>query len=106
REASGTELSGPLASSSITACGTSHAGWATTDRRWRMLTAEQNELLTLSGPSTPLGELFRRYWIPALMAEELPGLDCVPVRGKLLGEELLAFRDTSGRVGLVDRHCA
>ena len=44
-----------------------------------------------------MGELFRRYWIPALLAEELPEPDCPPVRVKLLGERLIAFRDTEGR---------
>ena len=46
--------------------------------------AEQNELLTRTGPGTPMGELFRRYWLPALLAEELPEPDCPPVRVKLL----------------------
>src|SRR6266516_2252587 len=70
------------------------------------LTREENELLTRTGPGTPMAELLRRYWVPALLAEELPGPDCTPVRVKLLGEELLAFRDTNGRVGLIDRYCA
>jgi len=47
----------------------------------------------------------RRYWIPALLARELPEPDGPPVRVKLLGEELVAFRDTRGRVGLLDEHC-
>src|SRR5580704_5546966 len=48
-----------------------------------MITREQNALLTLSGPGTAMGELFRRYWIPALLADELPEPDCPPVRGRL-----------------------
>jgi len=52
-----------------------------------------------------MGETLRRYWIPALLAWELPGPDCAPVRVKLLGEELVAFRDTRGRIGLLDEHC-
>jgi len=71
-----------------------------------MLTREQNEFLTRTGPGTPMGELFRRYWIPALLDWELPGPDCPPVRVKLLGEELIAFRDTEGRIGLIDEFCA
>jgi phenylpropionate dioxygenase-like ring-hydroxylating dioxygenase large terminal subunit len=71
-----------------------------------MLTREQNEFLTRVGPGTPMGELFRRYWIPALLDWELPGPDCAPVRVKLLGEELIAFRDTEGRIGLIDEFCA
>jgi len=50
--------------------------------------------------------LFRRYWQPALLAWELPEPDCAPVRVKLLGELLVAFRDTSGRLGLIDEFCA
>ena len=71
-----------------------------------MLTREQNEFLARTGPGTPMGELFRRYWIPALLDWELPGPDCSPVRVKLLGEELIAFRDTEGRIGLIDEFCA
>ena len=70
-----------------------------------MLKAEQNALLTQTGPGTPLGNLFRCYWIPALLAEELPEPDCPPVRVKLLSERLLAFRDTDGRLGLIDEFC-
>jgi phthalate 4,5-dioxygenase len=71
-----------------------------------MLRKEQNDLLTQTGPGTPMGRLFRSYWIPALLAEELPENDCPPVRVKLLSERLLAFRDTQGRYGLVDEFCA
>ncbi|MBM3817583.1 MAG: aromatic ring-hydroxylating dioxygenase subunit alpha [Acidimicrobiia bacterium] len=71
-----------------------------------MLKKEQNDLLTQTGPGTPLGRLFRRYWIPALLAEELPEPDCPPVRVKLLSERLIAFRDTDGRLGLMDEFCA
>lgn len=67
---------------------------------------EQNELLTRTGPETTMGDLFRRYWIPALLAEELPEPDCPPVRVQLLSERLLAFRDSSGKLGLVDEFCA
>ncbi len=51
-----------------------------------MLRRELNELLTQTGPGTPMGELFRQYWIPAFLAEELPENDCPPVRVKLLSE--------------------
>ena len=70
-----------------------------------MLTREENELLTRVGPGTPMGEMMRRYWLPALLSSELPEPDCPPVRVKLLGEELVAFRDTQGRVGLLDEFC-
>jgi phthalate 4,5-dioxygenase oxygenase subunit len=71
-----------------------------------MLRKEQNDLLTQTGPGTPGGKLFRSYWLPALLAEELPGNDCPPVRVKLLSERLLAFRDSAGRLGLIDEFCA
>ena len=71
-----------------------------------MTSPEQNEFLTRVGPGTPMGKLFRRYWLPVLLAEELPGPDCPPVRVKLLGERLLAFRDTQGRLGLIGEFCA
>ena len=71
-----------------------------------MLRKEQNDLLTQTGPGTPMGQLFRCYWIPALLAEELPENDCPPVRVKLLSERLLAFRDSEGRLGLIDEFCA
>ena len=71
-----------------------------------MLRKEQNDLLTQTGPGTPMGDLFRCYWIPALLAEELPENDCPPVRVKLLGERMIAFRDSEGRYGLIDEFCA
>src|SRR5438105_10179729 len=52
-----------------------------------------------------MGELFRRFWIPVALSEELPGPDCIPVKLKILGEDLIAFRDTQGQVGLLDQFC-
>jgi phenylpropionate dioxygenase-like ring-hydroxylating dioxygenase large terminal subunit len=71
-----------------------------------MLRKEQNDLLTQTGPGTPMGQMFRAYWLPALLAEELPVNECPPVRVKLLSERLLAFRDSEGRYGLIDEFCA
>lgn len=71
-----------------------------------MLKREINELLTQTGPGTPMGNLFRQYWMPALLAEELPEHDCPQVRVKLLSERLIAFRDSEGRYGLMDEFCA
>ena len=71
-----------------------------------MLRQDQNDLLTQTGPGTPMGRLFRSYWIPALLPEELPENDCPPVRVKLLSERLIAFRDSEGRYGLMDEFCA
>src|SRR3990170_2447966 len=70
------------------------------------LTHEQNEQLTRTGPGTLLGDLFRRYWIPALLAEEVAEPDGPPVRVQLLGEKLVAFRDSEGRLGLIEEFCA
>ena len=71
-----------------------------------MVTAQENEDLTRTGAGTLMGDLFRRYWLPVLHAWELPEPDCPPVRVKLLGEELIAFRDSQGRLGLIDEFCA
>ncbi len=70
-----------------------------------MLAREENELITRVDPGTPMGNTMRRYWMPALLAWELPEPDCPPVRVKLLGEDLVAFRDTSGRIGLLEEYC-
>lgn len=71
-----------------------------------MISEEQNEYLCRTGPGTPMGNLFRRYWIPALLSEELPAPDCPPVRVQLLSERLIAIRDTDGKIGLMDEFCA
>jgi len=70
-----------------------------------MLTKEENQLVTRVGRGTLMGEVMRRYWMPALLVDQLPKPDCPPVRVKLLGEELVAFRDSQGRVGLLDEYC-
>jgi phthalate 4,5-dioxygenase oxygenase subunit len=70
-----------------------------------MLSREDNELLTRVDRGTPMGTTMRRYWIPALLARELPAPDCPPVRVRLLGEDLVAFRDTRDRIGLIDEYC-
>jgi phthalate 4,5-dioxygenase len=71
-----------------------------------MLRQDINELLTQTGPGTAMGDLFRQYWIPALLADELPEPGCPPVRVKLLSERMIAFRDSDGRYGLMDEFCA
>src|ERR1043165_8324254 len=70
-----------------------------------MLSREFNELLTRVGPGTPMGNVLRRYWMPALLASELPNADSDPVRVRLMGEDLVAFRDTNGTVGLIQNNC-
>ncbi len=70
-----------------------------------MLTKEENDLLTLTGPGTPGGQLLRSYWQPAALGEELPpGGPPIPVR--LFSEDLVMFRDEQGRIGLLDLHCS
>jgi phenylpropionate dioxygenase-like ring-hydroxylating dioxygenase large terminal subunit len=71
-----------------------------------MLSKEDNELITQTDRGTPMGELFRRFWLPALLAEELPADDCDPVRVRIMGEDLVAFRDTDGNPGVVSAFCA
>jgi phthalate 4,5-dioxygenase oxygenase subunit len=70
-----------------------------------MLTREENELITRVGPDAPMGKMLRRYWIPACLSQEIPEPDGTPLRVRLLGENLVAFRDTSGRIGLLAEHC-
>jgi phthalate 4,5-dioxygenase len=70
-----------------------------------MLSKELNELLTHVGPGTPMGNLLRRYWMPALLSSELSNADSDPVRVRLMGEDLIAFRDTNGQVGLLQNNC-
>ena len=70
-----------------------------------MLSKDDNEFLCRVGPGTPMGEMMRQYWIPAIRADELPSPDSPPVRIKLLGEELIGFRMTSGAVGLIRNAC-
>ena len=70
-----------------------------------MLSAEENRVVTETGPRTPMGDVFRCYWLPALLSEELPHADSAPLRVKLLGEEYVAFRDSRGRAAIVEGRC-
>ena len=70
-----------------------------------MLSREDNELLTRIGPGTPMGNLMRQYWQPVLLGSELPEPDGPPLRVRALGEDLIAFRDSAGRVGLLGANC-
>jgi phthalate 4,5-dioxygenase oxygenase subunit len=71
-----------------------------------MLTKEQNDQLTSTDPGTLMGDLFRRYWVPALLDWEIAERDCPPVRVQLMGEKLVAFRDSDGRIGVISEFCA
>jgi phenylpropionate dioxygenase-like ring-hydroxylating dioxygenase large terminal subunit len=70
-----------------------------------MLSFEDAELLCKVGRGTPGGALIREYWLPAMMSSELPEKDGAPMRLRLLGENLIAFRDSAGRIGLVENAC-
>jgi phthalate 4,5-dioxygenase len=70
-----------------------------------MLSTKDNEKLTRVGRGTPMGDLMRRYWQPVLLSREVADNDGDPIRVRILGEELVAFRDTSGRVGLISEWC-
>jgi phthalate 4,5-dioxygenase len=70
-----------------------------------MLSREENELLTRTGPGTPMGNLYRRFWLPALLPDELPTNDSDPIRFRILGEDLVAFRDSNGKVGFIQNNC-
>jgi phthalate 4,5-dioxygenase len=66
---------------------------------------EDNELLCRVGPETPMGQLFRRYWTPIALASQVERPDSDPVRARYCGEGYVLFRDTEGRLGLLDEHC-
>src|SRR3989454_5744040 len=70
-----------------------------------MLSPADNEYLCRVGRRTPMGDVFRQYWMPAIRSDELPAPDCPPVRIRLLGENLIGFRTTSGEVGLIQNSC-
>jgi phthalate 4,5-dioxygenase oxygenase subunit len=70
-----------------------------------MLSGQDNELLCRVGPGTPMGELFRQYWLPVLMTSELSEPDSPPLRVRLLGENMIAFRTTSGDIGMIQDAC-
>jgi len=70
-----------------------------------MLSQQENEMLTRVGRGTPMGELMRRYWIPAAFSHQIAEPDGPPMRVRLMGENLVLFRDTQGRIGLIDERC-
>lgn len=70
-----------------------------------MLTHEENDLLCRVEGEAPMGQLMRRHWLPACLSEEVKENDGTPVKVRLLGEDLVAFRDTDGRLGVIDEYC-
>ena len=71
-----------------------------------MLSSENNDLLTLIEPGSIMGNLLRHFWMPALLEEEIIEPDGAPVRLRLMGEDLVAFKDTEGKIGILDAYCA
>src|SRR5262245_61530293 len=67
--------------------------------------SEENDLLCRVEGDAPMGQLMRRHWLPACMSEEVAEIDGAPVRSRLLGEDLVVFRDTKGRVGVLGEYC-
>jgi phthalate 4,5-dioxygenase oxygenase subunit len=70
-----------------------------------MLNRQDNELLCRVGPGTPMGNMMRRYWHPVCTSAQLPQADAAPLRVRLLGEDYVAFRDSNGKVGLLEELC-
>src|SRR5216684_3597888 len=70
-----------------------------------MLRPSDNERICRVGAGTPMGEVFRRYWLPVCVSTQIPKPDCDPLRVLLLGEQLVVFRDTNGKVGVLDELC-
>src|ERR1700741_1592296 len=70
-----------------------------------MLSQEQNALLCLVEGEAPMGGIMRRHWLPVCLSEEGAAKDGAPVKSRLVGEELVVFRDSDGRLGVRDEHC-
>ncbi len=70
-----------------------------------MITEADNVLLTRVGPTTPMGRMLRRYWLPVCTSRQVAQPDCAPLRTRLLGENFVVFRDTSGRIGMLEEYC-
>jgi phthalate 4,5-dioxygenase oxygenase subunit len=69
------------------------------------MTPEENDLLCRVEGDAPMGQIMRRHWLPACMSEEVAEADGAPVRTRLLGEDLVVFRDSKGRLGVLGEHC-
>ena len=70
-----------------------------------MVTREDNDLLTRVEDDWPMGQIMRRHWLPACLSEEVRDADGTPVRTRMLGEDLVVFRDSQGRLGVLGEHC-
>jgi len=78
---------------------------ATGEEGEAMLSHEDNERLCRTGAGTPMGNLFRRFWLPAMLSSEAPAPDSPPRRLRILGEDLVGFRDSAGRIGIISAYC-
>jgi phthalate 4,5-dioxygenase oxygenase subunit len=70
-----------------------------------MLSAERNAFMAQVGPRSPMGEFFRRFWLPVMVPDQLAEPDGEPARIRILGEDLVAFRDSNGQIGVLDSFC-
>src|SRR5688572_6796016 len=70
-----------------------------------MMTAEENDLLCRVEGDAPMGQIMRRHWMPACLIEEVAEPDGKPLKVRLLGEDLVVFRDSDGRLGVIDEYC-
>ena len=70
-----------------------------------MLTKEQNELLCRVEGAAPMGQIMRRHWLPVCLSEEVAVCDGTPVRARLLGEDLVVFKNSEGKIGVLDERC-
>lgn len=70
-----------------------------------MLSREENERICRIGPEAPMGKVFREFWLPVCTSDQLPRPDCDPLRVRLVGQNFVAFRDSEGRVGVLDEAC-
>src|SRR3974390_2096641 len=79
--------------------------WIEQQEEMRMLSAEDNDLLCRVEGDAPMGQIMRRHWLPACLSEQVADRDGDPVRVRLLGEDLVAFRDSDGRLGVIGESC-
>src|SRR5690606_38943062 len=79
---------------------------AQTDGNAAMMTQEENDLLCRVEGDAPMGQIMRRHWIAACLTEEVAEADGKPIKVRLLGEDLVVFRDSKGRIGVLDEYCS
>ncbi len=70
-----------------------------------MITTEENELLCRVEKDAPMGQIMRHHWIPICLIEEIPEADGTPAKARILGEDLVVFRDSDGQAGVMSENC-